>query len=144
MSYRLCTLSRITVHVLTPTYTVCDQLLWKNDYGCTHAFLLWGGPSTHPQNLFQYLLFKYCIIYGWILHDIGRNSLLGNRKKIAKFLMSTFTYRSTFLYGPTISWGESRILFLSVLINCRAGDCFYHILKRPHHKMSKKPSYAAV
>jgi hypothetical protein len=35
------------------------------------------------------------------LNDIGRNSLLGNGKKIAKFLMRTFTYRSTFLYG----WG---------------------------------------
>jgi hypothetical protein len=33
------------------------------------------------------------------LNDIGRNSLLGNGKKIAKFLMSTFTYRSTFLYA---------------------------------------------
>ncbi len=28
----------------------------------------------------------------------SRNSLLGKRKKIAKFLMRTFTYRSTFLY----------------------------------------------
>jgi hypothetical protein len=33
------------------------------------------------------------------LNDIGRNSLLGNRKKIAKFLRRTFTCRSTFLYG---------------------------------------------
>jgi hypothetical protein len=33
------------------------------------------------------------------LNDIGRNSLLGNRKKIAKFLMRTSTCRSTFLYG---------------------------------------------
>jgi hypothetical protein len=32
------------------------------------------------------------------LNDIGRNSLLGSRKKIAKFLMRTFTCRSTFLY----------------------------------------------
>ncbi len=30
---------------------------------------------------------------------IGRNCLLGNGKKIAKFLMRTFTYRSTFLYA---------------------------------------------
>ncbi len=35
----------------------------------------------------------------WILNDLGRNSLLGKRKKIAKLLMRTFTYRSTFLYG---------------------------------------------
>jgi hypothetical protein len=34
-----------------------------------------------------------------ILNDIGRNSLLGNRKKIAKFLMRTFTCRSNLLYG---------------------------------------------
>jgi hypothetical protein len=32
------------------------------------------------------------------LNDIGGNSLLGIRKKIAKFLMRTFTYRSIFLY----------------------------------------------
>jgi len=32
-------------------------------------------------------------------NDISRNFLLGNRKKIAKFLMRTFTCRSTFLYG---------------------------------------------
>ncbi len=31
-------------------------------------------------------------------NDIGSNSLLGNRKKIAKCLMRTFTCRSTFLY----------------------------------------------
>jgi hypothetical protein len=30
---------------------------------------------------------------------IARNCLLGNGKKIAKFLMRTFTCRSTFLYG---------------------------------------------
>ncbi len=35
----------------------------------------------------------------WILNDIGRNSLLGNIKKIAKFLMRTLACRSTFLYG---------------------------------------------
>ncbi len=35
-----------------------------------------------------------------VLNDIGRNSLLGNRKKIAKFLMRTFAC-STFLYEWT-------------------------------------------
>ncbi len=33
-------------------------------------------------------------------NDIGRNCLLGHRKKIAKFLMRTFTCCSTFLYAP--------------------------------------------
>jgi hypothetical protein len=37
------------------------------------------------------------------LNDIGRNCLLGNRKKIAKFLMRTFTCCSTFLYGSCIT-----------------------------------------
>ncbi len=49
------------VHVLTPTCTVCDQLLWIYGYSCTHAFLLWG-PNTHFLNNFPYSLFKYCII----------------------------------------------------------------------------------
>jgi hypothetical protein len=34
-----------------------------------------------------------------IWNDIGRHFLLGNRKKISKCLMRTFTCRSTFLYG---------------------------------------------
>ncbi len=36
--------------------------------------------------------------YNWIWNDIGRNCLLGYRKKIAKFLIRTFTCRSTFFY----------------------------------------------
>jgi hypothetical protein len=39
-----------------------------------------------------------------ILNVIGRNCLLGNRKKIAKFLMRTFTCRSTFLDGLNLSF----------------------------------------
>ncbi len=42
------------------------------------------------------------------LNDIGRNCLLGNRKKIAKFLRRTFTCRSTFLYA----WG---VLYATVV-----------------------------
>jgi hypothetical protein len=45
------------------------------------------------------------------LNDIGRNCLLGHRKKMAKFLMGTFTCRSTFLYDenygldvPVMNW----------------------------------------
>ncbi len=44
----------------------------------------------------------------WIFSDIGRNCLPGNRKKKAKFLTKTFTYRSTFLYD------FSRYLFVHV------------------------------
>jgi hypothetical protein len=76
---------------------VCDQLLWINGYSCTvynvqctPAFLLWGGPNTHPLNLFQYLLFQYCIIYSLIINDIGRNSLLGTRKKNSQILNEDF------------------------------------------------------
>ncbi len=50
-------------------------------------FLLFLVRSFPPLNL------KY----------IGRNCLLGNGKKIAKFLMRTFTCRSTFLYGSVAS-----------------------------------------
>ena len=38
------------------------------------------------------------ITNSWIFIDSGRNCLLGNKKKIAKLLMRTFTCRSTFLY----------------------------------------------
>jgi hypothetical protein len=37
-----------------------------------------------------------------IFSDIDRNCLLGNRKKIAKFLMKTFTCHSAFLYASTV------------------------------------------
>ncbi len=68
-----CMYTLYNVDVLTPTCTVqyCmwSAELWIYGYSCTHAFLLWG-PNTHPLNF---------------LNDIGRNCLLGNRKKIAKF-----------------------------------------------------------
>ncbi len=41
--------------------------------------------------------------------DIGRNSLLGKRKKIAKFLMRTLTYRSTFLYDVALCHNNSSL-----------------------------------
>ncbi len=41
----------------------------------------------------------FCLCSCWILNDIGRNFLSGNRKKIAKCWMRTFTCRSTFLYA---------------------------------------------
>jgi hypothetical protein len=43
------------------------------------------------------------------IDDLGRNSLLGKSKKIAKFLMRTFTCRSTFLYGAGIEGLFSRL-----------------------------------
>ncbi len=45
------------------------------------------------------------VFNSWILNDIGRNFLLGNRKKIAKSLMRTFTCRSTFLY--VLNWRKT-------------------------------------
>ncbi len=73
------------VHVFTPTGTVqyvisCAVNLWLQLHTC---FLTMRSKHASSE----------------ILNDIGRNSLLGNRKKIAKFLMRTFTCRSTFLYG---------------------------------------------
>jgi len=49
---------------------------------CLCSFCFWGKVSNSR-----------------VLNDIGRNFLLGSRKKIAKCLMGTFTCRSTFLYG---------------------------------------------
>jgi hypothetical protein len=57
---------------------------------------------THSSNPFEYckyVYFNFDITNSRIFSDIVRNCLLGNRKKIAKFLMKTFTYRSIFLYG---------------------------------------------
>jgi hypothetical protein len=45
----------------------------------------------------MYLFFGENIPAAEFWNDIGRNCLLGHRKKIAKFLMRTFTCRSTFL-----------------------------------------------
>jgi hypothetical protein len=55
------------------------------------------------------------------LNNIGRNSLLGKRKKIAKFLMRTFTYRSTFLYvnRACSTHGLSRNAQLQPTVSCR-------------------------
>ncbi len=55
----------------------------------------------------------------WILKDVGRNSLQGNRKKIAKFLMRTFTCRSTFLYdGKTQKWRPFSFCSFYITILC--------------------------
>jgi hypothetical protein len=51
------------------------------------------------------------------LNDIGRNCLLGNRKKIAKFLMRIFTCRSTFLYESSIE------VFLHVTLESACTEC---------------------
>ncbi len=49
---------------------------------------------------------------------MGRNCLLGHRKKIAKFLMRTFTCLSTFLYGQpqrSILIDQRTVLFFNLL-----------------------------
>ncbi len=48
-------------------------------------------------------------------NDIGGNFLLGHRKKIAKFLMRTFTCRSTFLYGADSPYTGTAAVFTSYL-----------------------------
>jgi hypothetical protein len=55
------------------------------------------------------------------LIDIGRNCLLGNRKKIAKFLMRTFTCRSTFLYESSIE------VFLHVTLESACTECMPNV-----------------
>ncbi len=59
----------------------------------------WMGVCVHPPpSPTFYFGEKLPTAEFW--NDIGRNSLLGNRKKIAKYSMRTFTCRSTFLYAP--------------------------------------------
>ncbi len=65
---------------------MCGNNLSAPSCFCVCSFCFWGEVSN-----------------SWILNGIGRKSLLGNGKKIAKFLMRTFTYRSTFLYAWTNS-----------------------------------------
>jgi hypothetical protein len=55
------------------------------------------------------------------LNDIGRNCLLGYRKKIAKFLMRTFTCRSTFLYDVPVRLREGGDVVAQLTIEGREG-----------------------
>ncbi len=64
--------------------------------------------------------FCFCgeVSNSWTLNVIGRNFLLRSRKKIAKCLMRTFTYRSTFLYERKHSGFRSEnlsLLFISFM-----------------------------
>jgi hypothetical protein len=52
-----------------------------------------------PSSCLYLCSFRFWEKYYLNLECYCRNCLLGHRKKIAKFLMRTFTYRSTFLYG---------------------------------------------
>ncbi len=88
-----CTLSHIyvysyNVHVLTPTYTV--------------QYVISCAVNIRLQLYTCFLTMRSKQASSAIFNDIGRNSLLGNRKKIAKFLMRTFTCRSTFLYASNV------------------------------------------
>ncbi len=90
-----------------------------------------GSSSlTHSSNPFYYCKSVYFniddsniaknITNSWNFSDIGRNCLLGHRKKIAKFLMRSFTYRSTFLYvqyiGPKLRPSVPSSMFTTLKI----------------------------
>ncbi len=64
---------------------------------CLCSFYFWGVFSN-----------------SWIMNDICRNFLLGNRKKIAQCLRKTFTCCSTLLYGrgalQCTGWEEGWLL----------------------------------
>jgi hypothetical protein len=77
------------VHILTPPWTV--------------QYVISCAVNIQLQLYTCFLTMRFKHASSKILNDIGRNSLLGNRKKIAKFLMRTFTCRSTFLYGTRSS-----------------------------------------
>jgi hypothetical protein len=75
---------------------------------CLCCFCFWGEVSN-----------------SWILNDLGRNFLLGNRKKIAKFLMGTFTCRSTFLYASQLTVLTVHFCFAMYFCNLIL-SCFPH------------------
>jgi hypothetical protein len=94
---------------------------WEKDRGSSKQALFFPYVCLVPAGLFCHTCFNLCSLLketsSWFClysccfgekfptaefwNDIGRNFLLGNRKKIAKWLMRTFTCRSTFLYGFT-------------------------------------------
>ncbi len=70
--------------------------------------MYWKGKDIRKKRDLAAFVFVPSVFLGevfnsWILSDIGRNFLLGNRKKIANCLKRTFTCRSTFLYA-THGW----------------------------------------
>ncbi len=83
-----------------------DGNLWHNKQTNNARIYRPSFRANNPKTRAFWACFRenwvYKFGYSWILNDISRNFLLGNRKKIAKFLMRTFTYRSTFLYGCRI------------------------------------------
>jgi hypothetical protein len=77
--------------------------------------------SSTVNMFFLYLWFKHC--NRWIFSDIGRNYLLGNRKKIAKFLMRTWGLLlaalpfSMSIYNMfSTQWPKTRVLALSTSV----------------------------
>jgi hypothetical protein len=81
-----------------------------------------------------FLLFVGKYSNSWIWNDIGRNCLLGHRKKKPKFLMRTFTCRSTFLYALSIPLWSFRIL-LKI-----HGDTLFAGQDTPPHCEDKMPT----
>jgi hypothetical protein len=79
--------------------------------------------------------------------DIGRKFLLGNRKKIAKFLMRTFTCHSTFLYERIRQDLMKISAFLATEVtNLSLSQPIFHKIKkyRPGYDGMKKPTDATV
>ncbi len=67
----------------------------------------------------------------WIFSAVGRNCLLGNRKKVAKFLMRTFTCRSTFLHASMVPFFcHSWLARLSIYDHLTIQRFFIHTLIR--------------
>ncbi len=68
--------------------------------------------SAHSYSCFclRSICFWREVYNSWIFNDIFRNPLTGNRKKVAKFLMKTFAWRSTFLYAIEANGTPSLLL----------------------------------
>ncbi len=102
----------------SPSWTFLPFLFLLILYSLPYMYTLYNGQVPTPTCTVQYVISSAvnirlqlytCFLTmrskhasSKILNDIGRKSLLGNRKKIAKFLMRTFTCRSTFLYAYNV------------------------------------------
>ncbi len=73
--------------------------------------------SVYPSCL---CIFSFCFwgkyLNSWIWNDNDRNCLLGHRKKISKFLVRTFTCRSTFLYDLHIHYIRDLVLLQTEIL----------------------------
>ncbi len=127
------------IHVSISAVSLTGRQLWQNE----NRNIAKNSKCTGRENTSEkketsgcFCLCSFCfwgeVSNSWILNDIGRNFLLGSRKKIAKCLMRTFTCRSTFLYAVGL---QNVLLFCCYLLGQPFAFCVCE--KKKHGARSK-------